>query len=64
MASVTVAFNDKLVADHLDVAAHFDAKIVAEIDVASAAADVKHAAELASALDGYEKIVDGTTRVC
>ena len=38
--SGTIAFNNKLAADHLDVATHFDVKLDAE---------------LASAFDGYEE---------
>jgi len=48
VARATVAFNDKLATKLFDVAAHFDAMLVAELAVASTAAYVKHAAELAS----------------
>jgi hypothetical protein len=55
VASVIVAFNNKLAADHLDAATHFDMKLFAELAAVFAAVDVNHAAELTSAFDGYEE---------
>ena len=57
VARATITFNDKLATELLDVAAHFHAKLVAELAAASTAADVKLAAE-------FEERMCATQREC
>ena len=64
VARATIAFNDKLATEFLDVVTPFDAKLVAELAAASTAAYVKHASERASVFVEFEEKMCATQCEC